>query len=79
METVNLTIRNVPAPVLACLKARAKQHHRSMQGEILAILEEATGMPRRLLLSEAFARMQATGLQSAAEAAALVRADRDGR
>lgn len=79
METASLTIRNIPAPILALLKARAKQHHRSMQGEILAILEEATSAPARRSLSQAYARMQATGLESTAEAAALVRADRDGR
>jgi len=37
----NLSIKNVPEPMLAQLRARAKQHHRSLQGELLAILEEA--------------------------------------
>ena len=34
-------IRGVPDHVVAALKRRAKAHHRSLQGEVLAALEEA--------------------------------------
>jgi antitoxin FitA len=74
----SLTIRNIPQPVLDRLKARARQNHRSMQGEIRAILEDAAIAPRRSL-SEAYARMRATGVTSAAASATLIRADRDVR
>lgn len=79
MQTTSLTIRNIPAPVLASLRLRAKQNHRSMQGEILAILEGATEAPARRSISEAFARMKATGITSSAKSTALIRADRDAR
>lgn len=39
----NLSIRNVPDAVADQLKARAQRNHRSLQGEIVAILEEAVG------------------------------------
>lgn len=34
-------IRDVPEHIVAALKRRAKAHHRSLQGEVLAALEEA--------------------------------------
>lgn len=36
-----LNIRNVPDEIVAALKRRAKAHHRSLQGELIATLEEA--------------------------------------
>jgi plasmid stability protein len=35
----NLTIKNVPKPVLRRLKARAALHHRSLNLEVIACLE----------------------------------------
>lgn len=37
----SLHIRNVDDPVLERLRRRAQMHHRSLQGELRAILEEA--------------------------------------
>jgi len=37
----DLLIRNVEAGVINRLKLRAKQHHRSLQGELKHIVEEA--------------------------------------
>ncbi|HVH82239.1 MAG TPA: Arc family DNA-binding protein [Stellaceae bacterium] len=39
--SVNLSIKNAPEEVVAALKLRAKQNHRSLQGELMAIIEEA--------------------------------------
>lgn len=36
-----LTLRDVPDPIVRALKARAKRNRRSMQKEILAVLESA--------------------------------------
>lgn len=36
-----LHVRNVPEHVVAALKRRADAHHRSLQGELLSLLEEA--------------------------------------
>jgi antitoxin FitA len=38
---VNFSIKNVPEGVAALLKERAKKNHRSLQGELMSILEEA--------------------------------------
>lgn len=37
-----LTIRNVPDSVTRKLKTRAERNHRSLQGEVMAILEQAS-------------------------------------
>jgi antitoxin FitA len=39
---VNLSIRNVPDDVADRLRARAKQNHRSLQGELMVIFQDAT-------------------------------------
>jgi plasmid stability protein len=41
MMSVNLSIKNASDEVVAALKLRAKQNHRSLQGELMAIIEEA--------------------------------------
>jgi len=38
---VNLSIKNVPEELARQLRERARRHHRSLQGELMAILEEA--------------------------------------
>ena len=38
---VNLSIKNAPDEVVARLKERAKRNHRSLQGELVAILQQA--------------------------------------
>lgn len=40
-------VRNVPEAVLAALRERAERHGRSMQQELLAILEQAATEPAR--------------------------------
>ena len=38
---VNLSIKNVPEALAAKLRERAERNHRSLQGELMAILEAA--------------------------------------
>ncbi len=38
---VSLSIKNVPEEIAAALRERAKANHRSVQGELMAILEAA--------------------------------------
>ncbi len=38
---VNLSVKNVPDALAAKLRARAERNHRSLQGELMAILESA--------------------------------------
>jgi plasmid stability protein len=52
LETVSLTIRNIPARIMEEIRARARANHRSVQGEVLATLEAAT-QPGKLSIKEA--------------------------
>ncbi len=77
---VNLSIKNAPDDVVQRLRERAKRNHRSVQGELLAIVEDAVLLPtaKKLTPMELLTRAQARGLTAeAGEAAAMVRADRD--
>ena len=75
---VNLSVKNAPDDLVEKLRKRAKRHHRSLQGELMAILEEAVG-PGTLSLEEADRRIKALGLKTGDEATAWVRELRDSR
>ncbi len=73
---VSLSIKNVPDDVAERLRERAKRNHRSIQGELLAILEES--MKRRTLTPEEVLReVRAPGIETPDEATAMIREDRD--
>ncbi|MGD2120509.1 MAG: Arc family DNA-binding protein [Gemmatimonadota bacterium] len=76
---VNLSIKNVPEAMAHRLKMRAERAHRSLQGELMAILEEAVYGPDLITPSEALSLIQSWGLDTAPTSADLVRADRDAR
>jgi plasmid stability protein len=46
---VTLTIKQVPERIAARLRARAAASHRSLQGELMAILEQVTAQPRHVV------------------------------
>ncbi len=74
---VNLSIKNAPDDVVQRLRQRAERHHRSLQGELLAIIEEAVRPEQGLSPSELLAEVRRLGLRTPAESAVIVRADRD--
>jgi plasmid stability protein len=76
---VSLSIKNAPDELVRRLKERAERHHRSLQGELMAILEDAAGTSRRLTPAEVLARVQELGLSTPSEAATMIRKDRDER
>jgi len=76
---VNLSIENTPDHVVERLRRRAQRHHRSLQGELLAIIETAAREDQSATLTEVLADMRRLGVRTPREAAALIRADRDGR
>ncbi len=77
--SVNLSIKNAPDEMVKRLKVRAARNHRSLQGELMAILEAATGASRPLTPSEALAEVRRLGLATPRDAATMVREDRDAR
>ena len=52
---VTLTIKQVPEPIARKLRERAAASHRSLQGELMAILHDATAEPPRAREPEAVA------------------------
>ena len=73
---VNLSIKNVPDDWAEKLRERAKRNHRSQQGELLAILEEAL-RPGRISLYEASKMIQAMNFGTPDESTQMIRESRD--
>ena len=76
---VNLSIKNVPDEIVEQLRARAQAHHRSLQGELLTVLEETVAVPKKLSVEQILKKVRKLGLRTPREAAALIRVDREGR
>ena len=75
---VNFSVKNVPDEVAERLRERARRNHRSLQGELLTILEDAVARTP-LTLQEVRENAKALGLQTPDEAAATIREAGDGR
>ena len=75
---INVSVKNVPDDVMEKLRDRAKRHHRSLQGELVAILEEATAV-HKLTLDELWERVEGRGLHTSDDATETIRRDRDAR
>ena len=77
---VTLSIKDVPDDIAERLRARAKRHHRSLQGELMAIIESAAPAPKpRIDPLELLERARALGPESSSESAEIVRHMRDTR
>ncbi len=74
----NVSLKNVPDDVVDKLRKRAKRHHRSLQGELMAIIEEAVG-PDRLSVVQAESRLRELRLGTGDESASWLRELRDAR
>jgi plasmid stability protein len=78
MATVNLSIKRVPERLVAQLRRRAAAHNRSLQGELLNVLEEAVS-PKRRTIAEVRAELLRLGVKTADEASEIIRQERDDR
>jgi plasmid stability protein len=76
---IELSIENAPDRVVQRLKERAERHHRSLQGELLAIIEAAVREDEAATPAEILAEVRRLGLRTPSESATLVRESRDGR
>jgi plasmid stability protein len=74
---VTLRVENVPEEVAARLEERARKSRRSLQGELLRILEKAVADEDRLTPRQVLEKVQSLNLKTPAESAAFVRQDRD--
>jgi plasmid stability protein len=78
MAAVSLSIKDVPRDLAQALRERAARNHRSLQGELLHILE-TTVRPRPFQTAGLWKRLDALGLETPADAAGIIRAARDSR
>jgi plasmid stability protein len=76
---VNLSIKNAPDDVVQRVKERAQKNHRSLRGELLAIIEDAVGPERRLTPHDLLVQARKLGLKAPSDSVTIVRAMRDGR
>ena len=77
---VSLSIKNVPDELAEKLRRRAARNHRSLQGEVMAILEAAESTPRQTLSFQELAeQVRKSGLRTPSESVAMIREDRDSR
>ena len=78
--TLNLSVKNAPVEIVKRLKERAVRHHRSLQGELMAILETAAYEDSRPLAPrDVLAQMRAAGVSTPASSARIIRAGREAR
>ena len=76
-KTVTLSVKNVPADLARRLRERAARNKRSLQGELLQILEEAG---QSLSLDDIAALAKKLGIKSERnESTQWIREDRDAR
>ena len=76
---VNLSIKNTPDDIVRRLRARAQHNHRSLQGELLAILEDAVRNEPVISVEEILQEVSSLGLKTGSESVEFTRADRDAR
>ena len=75
---MDLSIKGVPEEQVKRLRERAKANHRSLQGELRALIDEATGARQRgLAVDDIAAKVSQLGITRRDEAARLIREDRD--
>ena len=75
----NLSVKNVPDELMERLRQRAARHHRSLQGELMAIIEESVRSNEHLTPEKLLAQVRNLGLRTASESVEMIRADRDAR
>ena len=75
---MNLSIKNVPEDLVGQLRDCARANHRSLQGELMTILEEHV-RSRGLTVEELVERARARHLNSPSESVQIIREMRDER
>jgi len=75
----SLSIKNVPEETLWRLRARAERNHRSLQQELLAIVEAAAFGEQEFTVDDLVRRVQELGLCTPDQATGWIREDRDRR
>ncbi len=74
---VTLSIKHAPDLVVQRLRERAARNHRSLQGELLAIIEQAAMQPPRMDAEALLQEIRALGIKTPSDSVDIIRADRD--
>jgi plasmid stability protein len=74
---INLSIKNAPDEAVERLRQRTERHHRSRQGELLAIIEEEVRPEQEFTATELLAEVRGRVIRTPGDFAAIIRADRD--
>ncbi len=75
----SLSIKNVPDDVVERLRARAARNRRSLQGELLALIERAADELPTTSAREIYQRITKLNLPAGESSADIIRERRDGR
>ena len=75
---LSLSVKDVPEDLAQSLRERAARNHRSLQGELMHILESAV-RPKPFQAAALRQRIRELGLATPAESTAMIRKDRDKR
>ncbi len=76
---VNLSIKNVPDDLAEGLRERARLAHRSLQGELMVILEEAIRERESMSPLEFLSTVRELGVETGADSGEAIRSARDAR
>ena len=76
--SLSLSIKEVPEELAQALRERAARNHRSLQGELMHMLE-TTVRPKPFRASALLREIRALGFSTPDESVAMVREDRDTR
>lgn len=71
---MNLSVKNAPDQIVERLKQRAARNHRSLQGELMAIIEDAVRAEGPVAV---LAQARALKVGNTGDSTAMIRADRD--
>ncbi len=74
---VNLSIKNAPDDIVERLRERAARNHRSLQGELMAIIETAVSPPETSGPMAVLAEIRKLNLRAADVCTLIVREDRN--
>ena len=77
--SVNFSIKNVPDEIAEKIKIRAAKNHRSLQGELMSIIEAAVAKNETMTPSELLTEIRSLEFSTPAESRDMVRDDRDSR
>jgi plasmid stability protein len=76
--SLSLSVKDVPEEVAQALRERAARNHRSLQGELLHILESAV-RPKPFQAAALRQQIRKLGFTTPGDSTTIIRKDRDGR